>query len=197
MNPLQDMKRIDFDHINDTMEDLLYHLARYKFVGRQLRRSWDVLEVGCGTGYGAHFLAPFVGTINACDLDTRLLVRAKEKYHRDNLIFSEHPIKQDYDAVICLEVIEHMTKEAGVKLLDYLNRFLKKGGLLFISTPRRIDNPSENRKKYHLHEYTAVEFIQQLETRFTRALLFSQNDELISSQNPENAWNYLSICFKA
>jgi len=196
MNPIQDMKRIDFDEINDTMEDLLYHLARYKFVGRQIRKDWDVLEIGCGTGYGSNFLAQFAKTVNACELDTQLLVRAKERFVKPNLTYSDHPVKAEYDAVICLEVIEHMTKDYGYKLLDVLDKHLKKGGLLFISTPRKIDNPSDNRKKYHLHEYSANEFVAMLEERFTRVLLFAQNDELISSQNPDNAWNFMAICFK-
>lgn len=197
MNPIQDMKRIDFDFPNDTMEDLLYHLARYKFVGRQLKKDWNVLEIGCGTGYGANFLAQFAGKVNACELDTRLLVRAKERFQKPNLSYTEHPELNEYDAVVCLEVIEHMTKDYGYKLLDTIDKHLKKNGLAFISTPRKIENPSENRKKYHLHEYTASEFKEMLEERFAKVLLFAQNDELISSQNYENAWNFLAVCFKA
>jgi 2-polyprenyl-3-methyl-5-hydroxy-6-metoxy-1,4-benzoquinol methylase len=179
------------------MEDLLYHLARYKFIGRQIRKNWDVLEIGCGTGYGSNFLAQFAKTVNACELDTSLLVRAKEKFVKPNLTYSDAPVLAQYDVVVCLEVIEHMTKDYAYKLLDTLDKNLKPGGLLFISTPRKIDNPSENRKKYHLHEYTAQEFIAILEERFTNTLLFSQNDEIISTQNPENAWNYMAVCFKS
>lgn len=197
MNPIQDMKRIDFDDINNTMEDLLYHLARYKFIGRQIRKHWDVLEIGCGTGYGSNFLSQFAKSVNACELDTSLLIRAKEKFVKSNLTYSDTPILDQYDVVVCLEVIEHMTKDYAYKLLDTLDKNLKPGGLLFISTPRKIDNPSENRKKYHLHEYTAQEFIAILEERFTNTLLFSQNDEIISTQNPENAWNYMAVCFKS
>ena len=197
MNPIQDMKRIDFDYPNDTMEDLLFHLARYKFIGRQIRKDWDVLEVGCGTGYGSNLLSKFAKSVNACELDKNLLVRARERFVQPNLKYTDTPEKDQYDAVVCLEVIEHMTKDYGYKLLDVVDKHLKPHGLAFISTPRKIDNPSDNRKKYHLHEYSAQEFVAMLEERFARVLLFSQNDELISSQNPENAWNFMAICFKA
>jgi len=80
LNEIQDMKRIDFDNIDLTMEDLLYHLARYKFVGRQLNKKWDVLEVGCGTGYGANFLSQFCKTINACELDEKYFEKNVEMY---------------------------------------------------------------------------------------------------------------------
>ena len=197
MNPIQDMKRIDFDHPNETMEDLLFHLARYKFVGRQLKKNWDVLEVGCGTGYGSNLLSKFAGHVNACELDLSLLVRARERFVQPNLSYTDTPEKAEYDAVVSLEVIEHMTKDYGYKLLDFIDSHLKSKGLAFISTPRKIDNASDNRKKYHLHEYTADEFVSMLEERFARVLLFAQNDELISSQNPENAWNFIAVCFKA
>lgn len=197
LNEIQDMKRIDFDNIHHTMEDLLYHLARYKFVGRQLNKNWDVLEVGCGTGYGSNFLAQFCKTINACELDESLLETAKNKFNqKPNLTYSYHPVLKSYDVVVSLEVIEHMTKEHGDVLLDFISSNLKSNGLAFISTPRRIDNPSENRKKYHIHEYSYQEFKESLEEKFDKVLMFSQNDEIISSQNYDNAWNYIAICFK-
>ncbi len=196
MNPIQDMKRINFDFPNDTMEDLLYHLARYKFVARQLKKSWDVLEVGCGTGYGSNLLTQFAKSVNATELDVSLLTRARERFTRANLSYSDVPEKAGYDVVVCLEVIEHMSKDYGYKLLDHIDKYLKNKGIAFISTPRKIDNASDNRKKYHLHEYNHDEFRAMLEEKFDKVLLFSQNDEIISSQNFDNAWNYIAICFK-
>jgi len=190
------MKRIDFDNIDDTMEDLLYHLARYKFVARFLRKSWDVLEVGCGTGYGANFLADFAASVNACELEKEVLDKAKERFKKNNLIYSYEPVKDFYDCVVSLEVIEHMHKKDSYEYLDIIHSHLKKNGVAFISTPRKIDNPSENRKKFHLHEYTYDELLELLESKFSRVLMFSQTDEIISTQNKNVAWNYIAVCFK-
>ena len=198
LNEIQDMKRIDFDAIDHTMEDLLYHLARYKFVGRLLKKDWNVLEVGCGTGYGSNFLSQFCNYINGCELDPELVAKAQNKFaQKKNLEYSYHPTKETYDAVVSLEVIEHMSVEHGEELLKFIDSKLANHGLAFISTPRKIDNPSENRKQYHIHEYTHSEFLATLEKHFAKVIVFSQNDEIISSQNPDNAWNYMAICFKA
>lgn len=195
MNPLQECNRIDLDNPNQFLEELIYHLTRYKFICRQLKKDWSVLELGCGTGYGAHLLSKYCNKIDAHDMDTKLLIRAKEKYISDNLTFTDQPVHNQYDVVVCLEVIEHMTKESGHILLQDIKKRLKPNGLLFISTPRKIDNPNENRKKHHLHEYEPSEFRSILEEYFPKVLLFSQNDEIISSQNPMNAWNFMAVCF--
>ena len=99
--------------------------------------------------------------------------------------------------MVALEVIEHMSIEHGLEFLKFIDSKLSKNGLAFISTPQRIDNPSQNRKQYHINEYSKDEFQEVLETFFSKVLIFSQNDEIISAQNPDNAWNYMAICFKS
>jgi hypothetical protein len=87
-------------------------------------------------------------------------------------------------------------KVVRINYISMKTKYLKNKGIAFISTPRKIDNASDNRKKYHLHEYNHDEFRAMLEEKFDKVLLFSQNDEIISSQNFDNAWNYIAICFK-
>jgi hypothetical protein len=90
-----------------------------------------------------------------------------------------------------------MTKEEGDDLLKFIHGKLKNKGVSFISTPRKIDNPSENRKKYHIYEYTYEELTASLEKVFDNVLILSQTDELIGTQNKNVAWNYFAICFKS
>ncbi len=191
------MKRVDIDDMDFAMEDFLYHLARYKYISRLVRKDWSILEVGCGTGYGSNFLSDFCSSMNACELDKEVLDKAKSRFKKQNLVYSYEPVKSEYDSVVCLEVIEHMTKKEGEALVEFLHGKLRNKGVAFISTPRKIDNPSENRKKYHIHEYTYEELIETLEQKFDNVLVLSQIDELIGTQNKNTAWNYFAICFKS
>ena len=73
---------------------------------------------------------------------------------------------------------------------------MKDNGSLFISTPRYIpyEERSQNRKDYHLKEYTYDEYKELLNKHFHNVFIFSQNDSIISMQNPKMAWNFVAIC---
>ncbi|HKB43491.1 MAG TPA: class I SAM-dependent methyltransferase [Chitinophagaceae bacterium] len=191
------MKRVNIDDMDFAMEDFLYHLTRYKYIARLIRKNWNLLEVGCGTGYGSNFLADYCATINACELDKQVLDAAKTRFKKANLTYSYEPANNSYDCVVCLEVIEHMSKGEGDELLKFIYGKMKNKGVSFISTPRKIDNPSENRKKYHIYEYTYEDLTASLEKVFDNVLVLSQTDELIGTQNKNTAWNYFAICFKS
>lgn len=49
--------------------------------------------------------------------------------------YSLGEIKEKFDVIICLEVIEHMPAEAGVEMLTKIYKLLKPGGKFIISTP--------------------------------------------------------------
>lgn len=49
--------------------------------------------------------------------------------------YSLDEIKEKFDVIICLEVIEHMPAEAGVEMLTKIYKLLKPGGKFIISTP--------------------------------------------------------------
>ena len=49
--------------------------------------------------------------------------------------YSLDEIKEKFDVIICLEVIEHMAAEAGVEMLGKIYKLLKPGGRFIISTP--------------------------------------------------------------
>jgi 2-polyprenyl-3-methyl-5-hydroxy-6-metoxy-1,4-benzoquinol methylase len=56
------------------------------------------------------------------------------------------------DVVSCLEGIEHVPQEVGLRFLKECHRILRPGGLLLLSSPYcRTSSHSGN--PYHLHEY--------------------------------------------
>lgn len=191
------MRRVDVDHSDDSYDNLFFHLARYKFISRLVRKADRLIEVGCGMGYGSRYLADYTASVTAFDLDHDVLEKAKGRYQHPGLEYvSDWPKERPFDVAVCLEVIEHMDVPAGQELLHSISAHLKSGGVAFVSTPRKIPNPSENRKRFHVHEYEYEEFQQALEKVFPRVLVFSQVDEIVSTHHPHCAWNFVAACFR-
>jgi len=63
-------------------------------------------------------------------------------YHTQDIAAEHHhtyrdltQVRQTYDAIICLDVIEHMTFEEGIALIRKMDSLLNPGGVLILQTP--------------------------------------------------------------
>ena len=66
------------------------------------------------------------------------------------------------DFVSCFEMIEHLTKEDGIKALIDTRNILKPEGIFVLSTPNR----QKERQGIHLREWTFKEILNELEEKF-------------------------------
>ena len=189
------MRRMDIDNCDDCQDAMLISLAKYKFVSRLIRPTDRVVEIGCGTGHGARFLAESAAWVTASDPEPEVLTRAKARFIKDNLEFVQDPAAgAPYDVVVCIEVIQNLAKPDAEELLRSMKRMVKPDGALFISTPRKIPNPSENRRRFHIHEYDYEEYRETLEHIFRRVFIMTQVDEIISTHVASNAWYFVACC---
>lgn len=189
------MRRVNLYEVGVDQDNLFIHLARYMFVLRQLKKSDRVLEIGCGTGYGARLLSDRCQQVIATDAAGELQ-EIWNQYKKENLIFSPQLPNDQFDVVVSFEVVEHI---AEVELDSYFQNIksrLREGGVVYMSTPRALpfEERSKNRQIEHVKEYSASEFRALLEKQFKNVFLFAQNDGVISTQNPDMAWNLVAIC---
>lgn len=158
------------------------HVQRYSFA-RDTVRAGDILDVGCGHGFGALILGSqgfrYVGIdtdrdaiLWACKTITPLhpwtnfyTVQEFQRGSRD----------ERFDAIILYEVIEHVRDAPD--LLSFCRARLKRSGLLLVSTPngslsRR--RPELFQSRYHVREYTSMEVLTLLHGAGFRSQLFMQ-----------------------
>ncbi|MBI4552046.1 MAG: class I SAM-dependent methyltransferase [Candidatus Latescibacteria bacterium] len=156
------------------------HLFRYRYASRRCGQT--VLDVGCGVGYGSRMVFETGRRVVGVDVSMDALRYATVRYPGPGYVRASGEClpfpARSFDSVIAFEVIEHLDRHEG--LLDELDRVLKPGGDLFISTPnpRHLWNAlrhwlrgapypekltSEN--IYHRREYHYEEFIQILKDR--------------------------------
>jgi hypothetical protein len=94
------------------------------------------------------------------------------EYHTQD-ISDEHPhtyrslgeIKRTYGAILCLDILEHLALEEGLKLIDTLVGMLQENGVLILQTPNaRCANNPLAWDMTHLHLYNIHDLWAYLST---------------------------------
>lgn len=152
----------------------LRHLAAYDFA-KSFVGGKSVLEIGCGSGYGANFLAGYASSVTAVDISETTVKYCEEKYNQDNLSFKRVneqrlPFKDaSFDICISFQVIEHIEPNKVRNWLTEVRRVLKDNGIFIVTTPNKKLRSLLHRKpsKHHQKEYEYGEFKKFLESVFS------------------------------
>ena len=157
------------------------HLARY-WLAADLARGLEVLDAGCGVGYGAEMIARAgASRVVGIDLEPEAIATASERAGEmadfqvgdvQDLPFDEG----SFDLVVCFEVLEHL--EDPEPAITALKGVLREDGLLIVSSPNRGVYPPGN--PHHLHEFTLEELRDALAARFANVVLMRQHPWLAS-----------------
>ena len=129
----------------------------------------DVLEVGFGTGFGTVQLASSAGRVTAIETDPSSVAFAKYVFPLRNIRWElgdiTTQVRPNYDAVVCLEVLEHIPNWRAA-----LKNMADTGATLYISGP----NANANLRKNDIHEreWTAKEFSSSLHEFFSEVKLY-------------------------
>lgn len=148
-----------------------YWFRRHEVVYRHLAVRCvdrDVLEAGCGEGYGADLIAEVARHVIGLDYDESAVAHVRARYPRVDMRqgnLAELPLPtSSVDVVVNFQVIEHLWDQ-GQFVAECL-RVLRPGGLLLISTPNRITfSPGSDTplNPFHTRELNAVELCELLE----------------------------------
>ena len=114
----------------------------------------DVLEAGCGEGYGAHLLAANAKSLHALDYDDYATGHVRAAYPhvpvvRANLVQLPYA-DSSFDVVVSLQTIEHLWDQEA--FVAECLRVVRTGGTIVISTPNTLTFPPGN--IYHPKELT-------------------------------------------
>jgi SAM-dependent methyltransferase len=103
----------------------------------------DVLEIGCGSGYGAYLLdqlqpKSYIGL----DLMTEQVELARKNYPQFEFLIQDAEDLSQFeseskDVIIIFGVLHHIPNWR--KTIDEIQRILKPGGSLFLEEPRGVD----------------------------------------------------------
>lgn len=175
-------ERINEENITTSAEYVMYlrHLFAYEYARGYLAATDRVLDLGCGEGYGTHFLSSHVRTITGVDVDEKVVAHAKQKYEQGgNCTYSVYdglkiPFEaEQFDAVISFQVIEHAADEQA--FVHEAARLLKPGGKFILTTPNKATRLLPYEKpfnEFHLREYYPHELRELLQQAFNEVSVF-------------------------
>ncbi len=135
----------------------LRHLAAYYFA-RTVADGLCVLDLGCGSGYGAAIIAETARKVIALDSSLTALLTVDPRRATTTFVVGDGvrlPLRDDsFGLVVSFQVIEHIQDEA--QYLNEVRRILVPGGRFIISTPNKAlrllpFQPPFN--PYHVREY--------------------------------------------
>lgn len=129
----------------------------------------DVLEAGCGEGYGADLIAGHARRVVAVDYDESAVAHVRSRYPRVEVMranLAELPLPDaSVDVVVNFQVIEHLWDQG--QFIRECARVLRPSGLLMVSTPNRITfSPGRDTpiNPFHTRELNADELTELLVT---------------------------------
>jgi SAM-dependent methyltransferase len=143
--------------------DLARHEAAYE-VARGMLATGRVLDLGCGSGYGAAGLAGRGAAVVALDrvAPDRASRHSAARFVRADL--GAVPLAPGrFELIVSFQVIEHLADPGPY--LDAIADLLAPGGTAVLTTPNVLTSDGVN--PYHVHEYRAEELRDLLHMRFS------------------------------
>lgn len=188
------------------IKHLTFTLSRYKFVSKLLmyKDSVDLLELGCQEALGAFMFKQNInlGKYTGVDLDSKAIEWDKSvlpeefEFICSNFFEAEELKDRHYDAVVSLDVIEHISKDMEDEYCKVLSRSLKDSGTAFIGTPSIMLSPyaCEESKIGHINLYDQTRLYTLMSRYFHNVYIFNMNDEIVNTGFAPMSCYIFAVC---
>lgn len=180
--------------LNDP-KHMCFVLSRYKFCAKMLEGKRTVMEVGGGDGFGLPLIAQCADHVFVADWDQRLLDgNARRLAHLKNVTYLHADLNEaspdvQVDAVLMVDVIEHLEPTREGQFMSNVVSCLKPDGVLINGTPNITASryASARSEVQHINLKSMKTLRELTETYFSNVFMFGMNDEVLHT-------GYASMC---
>ncbi|MEX2214895.1 MAG: methyltransferase domain-containing protein [Phycisphaeraceae bacterium] len=164
---------------------LPFVLARYKLAAKMACKGAKVLELGCSEGIGTPILAEFAASYTGVDMDSEAVEAAQQNFAAPNRTFLTDDFLGktfgSFDAVVSLDVVEHIVPELEDHYFDTVAMNLTETGIAVVGTPSKTSEAyaSPMSRAGHVNVFTAEHLMQAMRRVFHNVFPFGINDEVV------------------
>lgn len=123
---------------------------------KEFLKGKDVLDMGCGSGYSTKEYVKVAKSIIGIDISEDAIEYAKYHYPEISVKLMDMrtmKFRRKFDVVVATEVLEHATKEDGIKTLGRVVKFLKPDGMFVGTVPTEDDrDKNEDHKSFYTRD---------------------------------------------
>jgi SAM-dependent methyltransferase len=155
------------------------HLFAYRTAQERLGPARNVLDLGCGMGYGTSLLGEGRGLVVGVEVAADAVALANRRYGRRGTRFALYggsvlPFRSGaFDAVVSFQAIEHVADDRG--FVREIARTTRPEGICVVSTPNaetRLKPGERPWWRFHVREYRSLELAQLLAASFRTVTVF-------------------------
>lgn len=185
-----------------------FTFSRYKFVSKLLcyREHLRMLEFGCQEAIGALIfqqnckLERYTGVDfdeAAIAWNRKILCRECDSFEfLCGNFFDETLVQGVYDAIISLDVIEHIERSREDDYIKTFTRSMNKDGVAIIGTPSIMMDAyaSEASKVGHINLYDQERLYRLCDKYFHNVFIFNMNDEVVHTGFSQMSCYFFAVC---
>lgn len=182
---------------------LAFVLSRYKFAAKMSCSGKRVLELGCSEGIGATILSELALNYTGVDLDKDAIETASKNWKKDKITFIPDDflgkVYGKFDAVISLDVVEHIEPSREQIFFDTVYDNLDDLGVGVIGTPNITASAYASAASQigHYNLFDAERLKKAMNRIFHNVFIFGINDEIVHTSFSPMAHFLICIgCYK-
>ncbi len=183
----------------DDPKRLGFLLARYKHVSRLLAGRSNVLEVGCGDGFGSRVVSQQIRRLTGVDFDPIFISRAKQvnpsgKFQVHDIL--RGPVRGSFDALYSLDVLEHIRPNKEDFFFRHCVHSARPDAIFIFGSPSLESqvHASKPSREGHVNCKTEPQLRASLSRHFGVVLLLGMNDEVLHTGFPAMCHYRLAVC---